>query len=73
MTVRDVPGLAEPRQIWALFLMKEGRKGRMSLNVARRFVSATGGVFYMYDVCGISVFVDRSEQHPDIMTVSYSR
>jgi len=53
--------------------LKEGSNGRMSLNVARRFVCATGGAFYMYDVCGISVFVDRSEQNPDIITVSYSR
>jgi len=49
--------------------LKDGSNGRMSLNVARRFVCATGGVFHMYDVCGISVFVDRNEHHPDIITV----
>jgi len=38
--------------------LKEGSNGRMSLNVAKHFVCATGGVFYtMYDVCGIFVIV----------------
>jgi len=38
--------------------LKEGSNGKMSLNVAKPFVCATGGVFYtMYDVCGIFVIV----------------
>lgn len=28
---------------------------------------------FIYDVCGISVFVIRSEQYSDIITVSYSQ